>query len=260
MNPLEQGRRDKRAPAGPRGDPAALRGAAGSAGGLRLLLPDPSGRPPCPGTAEGPRSGDVTARRTPGPVAPARWRCGMGSPAGGPAKRARCEGPSSPGSDPRLWDTERLCQHLARCGVGDPSLLHRFRGTAGRGRGHGRVARPLALTLLLLPQRAGSPGGCCWTCRPALPSSSASGERRPRGRGGRGPGAAAAGRARRERLYTHMARLGVALGRGRPKHLERNCAGGTRGNGLDGPIPDPRSSSHSLLIPAQPRCGRSLPK
>ncbi|NXP83713.1 SAMH1 triphosphohydrolase, partial [Passerina amoena] len=61
----------------------------------------------------------------------------MGSPAGAPAKRARCEGPRGPGSDrcdPRLWDTERLCQHLARCGVGDPSLLRRFRESGVTGR------------------------------------------------------------------------------------------------------------------------------
>ncbi|NXE39843.1 SAMH1 triphosphohydrolase, partial [Ptilorrhoa leucosticta] len=64
----------------------------------------------------------------------------MGSPAGAPAKRARCEGspgPAAPGSDrsdPRLWDTERLCQHLFRCGVGDPSLLRRFRESGVTGR------------------------------------------------------------------------------------------------------------------------------
>ncbi|XP_071428809.1 deoxynucleoside triphosphate triphosphohydrolase SAMHD1 [Pithys albifrons albifrons] len=89
----------------------------------------------------------------------------MGSPAGAPAKRARCEGrgpgpawdsergrdrDSEPGQDrdsepgrdtergwdtePRLWDTERLCQHLSRCGVGNPGLLRRFRerGVTGR--------------------------------------------------------------------------------------------------------------------------------
>ncbi|KAF4788676.1 Deoxynucleoside triphosphate triphosphohydrolase SAMHD1 [Turdus rufiventris] len=53
----------------------------------------------------------------------------MGSPAGAPAQRAWCEGPRGPGSDPRLWHTERLCQHLSRCGLGDPSLLRHFRGT-----------------------------------------------------------------------------------------------------------------------------------
>ncbi|KAL2296772.1 hypothetical protein Nmel_014820 [Mimus melanotis] len=58
----------------------------------------------------------------------------MGSPAGAPAKRARCEGPRGPGGDPRLWDTERLCQHLSRCGVGDPSLLRRFRESGVTGR------------------------------------------------------------------------------------------------------------------------------
>uniref|UniRef100_A0A8B9TM52 Deoxynucleoside triphosphate triphosphohydrolase SAMHD1 n=1 Tax=Anas platyrhynchos TaxID=8839 RepID=A0A8B9TM52_ANAPL len=64
----------------------------------------------------------------------------MGSPAAGwaaaPAKRARrqepSEGPGSPGGagadgDPRLWDTERLCEHLSRGGVAEPSLLKRFR-------------------------------------------------------------------------------------------------------------------------------------
>ncbi|XP_035404022.1 deoxynucleoside triphosphate triphosphohydrolase SAMHD1 isoform X1 [Cygnus atratus] len=61
----------------------------------------------------------------------------MGSPAAGwaaaPAKRARlqgsAEGPGGPvaDGDPRLWDTERLCQHLSRSGVGEPSLLRRFR-------------------------------------------------------------------------------------------------------------------------------------
>ncbi|NXA99682.1 SAMH1 triphosphohydrolase, partial [Cnemophilus loriae] len=58
----------------------------------------------------------------------------MGSPAGAPAKRARYEEPRGPGSDPRLWDTERLCQHLFRCGVGDPSLLRRFRESGVTGR------------------------------------------------------------------------------------------------------------------------------
>lgn len=210
MNPLEQGRRGEHAPAAPRGNPAALRGAAGSVGGRRLLpglrrLPGPSAGPAAmTGRGRGAaRGGDVTARRTPWAGGACAVGVRMGSPAGAPAKRARCEGPRGPGSDrsdPRLWDTERLCQHLARCGVGDPSLLRRFRGTAGRGRsrGHGHVARPLALTLLLLPQRAGSPGGCCWTCRPAPQSSSASGERRPRGEGGRGPGAAAGGPCPRE--------------------------------------------------------------
>uniref|UniRef100_A0A8B9MRE7 SAM domain-containing protein n=1 Tax=Accipiter nisus TaxID=211598 RepID=A0A8B9MRE7_9AVES len=68
---------------------------------------------------------------------------GMGSPAAvvagwgaAPAKRARREGspegPRGPTAesdrcDPRLWDTERLCQHLSCCGVGEPSLLRRFR-------------------------------------------------------------------------------------------------------------------------------------
>ncbi|XP_031461482.1 deoxynucleoside triphosphate triphosphohydrolase SAMHD1 [Phasianus colchicus] len=61
----------------------------------------------------------------------------MGSPAAGwaaaPAKRARREGfaESSGGGaacgDPRLWDTERLCRHLSRSGVGEPDLLRRFR-------------------------------------------------------------------------------------------------------------------------------------
>ncbi|XP_042742571.1 deoxynucleoside triphosphate triphosphohydrolase SAMHD1 [Lagopus leucura] len=61
----------------------------------------------------------------------------MGSPAAGwaaaPAKRARREGfaESSGGTaaygDPRLWDTERLCRHLSRSGVGEPGLLRRFR-------------------------------------------------------------------------------------------------------------------------------------
>ncbi|KAM9647349.1 deoxynucleoside triphosphate triphosphohydrolase SAMHD1 [Morphnus guianensis] len=65
----------------------------------------------------------------------------MGSPAAAgwgaaPAKRARREGspegPRGPTAesdrcDPRLWDTERLCQHLSCCGVGEPSLLRRFR-------------------------------------------------------------------------------------------------------------------------------------
>ncbi|KAM4650336.1 deoxynucleoside triphosphate triphosphohydrolase SAMHD1 isoform 1-T1 [Amazona ochrocephala] len=61
----------------------------------------------------------------------------MGSPAGGgwgaaPAKRARrgaSRGPEAEGdgSEPRRWDTERLCQHLARCGLGEPGLLPRFR-------------------------------------------------------------------------------------------------------------------------------------
>ncbi|XP_035169567.1 deoxynucleoside triphosphate triphosphohydrolase SAMHD1-like [Oxyura jamaicensis] len=61
----------------------------------------------------------------------------MGSPAAGwaaaPAKRARrqgsAEGPGGPAADgdPRLWDTERLCQHLSRSGLGEPSLLRRFR-------------------------------------------------------------------------------------------------------------------------------------
>lgn len=86
-------------------------------------------------------------------MAPARWRCRMGSPAGAPAKRARCEGPRGPGSDPRLWDTERLCQHLSRCGVGDPSLLRRFRGR-GSGQGQG-----LGLGL--------GPGPGPWPCDPA---------------------------------------------------------------------------------------------
>ncbi|NWZ40987.1 SAMH1 triphosphohydrolase, partial [Brachypodius atriceps] len=59
----------------------------------------------------------------------------MGSPAGAPAKRARCEGPRGRDrSDPRLWDTELLCQHLSRCGVGDPSLLRRFRESGITGR------------------------------------------------------------------------------------------------------------------------------
>ncbi|RMB95526.1 hypothetical protein DUI87_27636 [Hirundo rustica rustica] len=61
----------------------------------------------------------------------------MGSPAGAPAKRVRYEGPRGPGSDrsdPRLWDTERLCQHLSLCGVGDPSLLRRFRESGVTGR------------------------------------------------------------------------------------------------------------------------------
>ncbi|NXQ63629.1 SAMH1 triphosphohydrolase, partial [Anthoscopus minutus] len=61
----------------------------------------------------------------------------MGSPAGPPAKRARRERPRGPGSDssdPRLWDTERLCQHLSRCGVGDSSLLRRFRESKVTGR------------------------------------------------------------------------------------------------------------------------------
>ncbi|NXJ06973.1 SAMH1 triphosphohydrolase, partial [Odontophorus gujanensis] len=50
-----------------------------------------------------------------------------------PAKRARREGfaESSRGpaayGDPRLWDTERLCQHLSRSGAGEPGLLRRFR-------------------------------------------------------------------------------------------------------------------------------------
>ncbi|XP_061297751.1 deoxynucleoside triphosphate triphosphohydrolase SAMHD1 isoform X2 [Pezoporus flaviventris] len=69
----------------------------------------------------------------------------MGSPAGGgwgaaAAKRARrgewrgpeAEGDGSErrdgdGSEPRRWDTERLCRHLARCGLGEPGLLRRFR-------------------------------------------------------------------------------------------------------------------------------------
>uniref|UniRef100_A0A8C9EVL9 SAM and HD domain containing deoxynucleoside triphosphate triphosphohydrolase 1 n=1 Tax=Pavo cristatus TaxID=9049 RepID=A0A8C9EVL9_PAVCR len=61
----------------------------------------------------------------------------MGSPAAGwaaaPAKRARREGfaessrsPAADG-DPRLWDTEQLCQHLSRSGVSEPGLLRRFR-------------------------------------------------------------------------------------------------------------------------------------
>ncbi|XP_030902865.2 deoxynucleoside triphosphate triphosphohydrolase SAMHD1 isoform X1 [Melopsittacus undulatus] len=57
----------------------------------------------------------------------------MGSPAGGgwgaaPAKRAR-RGPEAQGdgSEPRLWDTERLCRHLEQCGLGEPGLLRRFR-------------------------------------------------------------------------------------------------------------------------------------
>ncbi|KAK2512239.1 deoxynucleoside triphosphate triphosphohydrolase SAMHD1 [Columba livia] len=57
----------------------------------------------------------------------------MGSPAGWrapPAKRARHEsGPAAMGDrcDPRRWDTERLCQHLSQCGLGEPDLLRRFR-------------------------------------------------------------------------------------------------------------------------------------
>ncbi|XP_065501938.1 deoxynucleoside triphosphate triphosphohydrolase SAMHD1 [Caloenas nicobarica] len=63
----------------------------------------------------------------------------MGSPAGwraAPAKRARHErcperprGPAAMGDrcDPRRWDTERLCQHLSQCGLGEPDLLRRFR-------------------------------------------------------------------------------------------------------------------------------------
>ncbi|XP_054029647.1 deoxynucleoside triphosphate triphosphohydrolase SAMHD1 [Dryobates pubescens] len=59
----------------------------------------------------------------------------MGSPAAAgwgaaPAKRARRgsapDEPRGPG-DPRLWDTERLCQHLQRSGVAEPGLLRRFR-------------------------------------------------------------------------------------------------------------------------------------
>ncbi|XP_052539488.1 deoxynucleoside triphosphate triphosphohydrolase SAMHD1 isoform X2 [Tympanuchus pallidicinctus] len=61
----------------------------------------------------------------------------MGSPAAGwaaaPAKRARREsfaessGGTAAYGDPRLWDTERLCRHLSRSGVGEPGLLRRFR-------------------------------------------------------------------------------------------------------------------------------------
>ncbi|KAM6319355.1 deoxynucleoside triphosphate triphosphohydrolase SAMHD1 [Podargus strigoides] len=55
----------------------------------------------------------------------------MGSPAAGwdaaPAKRARCEVSPEGRCDPRLWDTERLCQYLSSCGVGEPGLLCRFR-------------------------------------------------------------------------------------------------------------------------------------
>ncbi|NXW84498.1 SAMH1 triphosphohydrolase, partial [Alopecoenas beccarii] len=46
------------------------------------------------------------------------------------AKRARQErGPAamSDRCDPRRWDTERLCQHLSQCGLGEPDLLRRFR-------------------------------------------------------------------------------------------------------------------------------------
>ncbi|NWV31472.1 SAMH1 triphosphohydrolase, partial [Grantiella picta] len=56
----------------------------------------------------------------------------MGSPAGTPAKRARCEGPRGPAapgsdrSDPRLWNTERLCQHLSRRGVGENEVTGRL--------------------------------------------------------------------------------------------------------------------------------------
>ncbi|OXB57335.1 hypothetical protein ASZ78_011755 [Callipepla squamata] len=66
----------------------------------------------------------------------------MGSPASAwgaaPAKRARREGfaessrgPAAHG-DPRLWDTEQLCQHLSRSGAGEPGLLRRFRGRSSR--------------------------------------------------------------------------------------------------------------------------------
>lgn len=266
MNPLEQGaantpgRRGEHAPLSPREDPAALRGEAGSAGGQRLLpgpgLPaDPSAPPAAmPKGGRGPARGDdVTVRRTLEPVAPARWRCGMGSPAGAPAKRARCDGPRGPGSDhsdPRLWDTERLCQHLSRCGVGDPSLLRRFRGTAGRGRDRGRdrgrAVPPLALTLLLLPQRAESPEGCCWTCRPAPPSSSASGEGRPRGNGSRGPGAAAGGPCPQGAAAQAHGRAQRGSG---PRLPQTPRAELCRGNGHPGA--DPRPSEH-FPFPADP--------
>uniref|UniRef100_A0A8C4V0Y6 Deoxynucleoside triphosphate triphosphohydrolase SAMHD1 n=1 Tax=Falco tinnunculus TaxID=100819 RepID=A0A8C4V0Y6_FALTI len=58
----------------------------------------------------------------------------MGSPAAAgwgaaPAERPRLEASrgGAADSDPRLWDTERLCQHLLCCGVGGPGLLRRFR-------------------------------------------------------------------------------------------------------------------------------------
>lgn len=96
----------------------------------------------------------------------------MGSPAAAgwgaaPAKRARREGspegPSGPAAesdrcDPRLWDTERLCQHLSRCGVGEPSLLRRFRGNGGPGPGSPPGRQAPAADAVLAPAESGVTG------------------------------------------------------------------------------------------------------
>lgn len=212
-------------------------GAAGTGGGRRrrgkrcgpqpALPPHGASRPPAQG---GGQRWPLTSprRRSPSRRAERALRLrgggggsGMGSPAAvvagwgaAPAKRARREGspegPRGPTAesdrcDPRLWDTERLCQHLSCCGVGEPSLLRRFRGNGGPGSGGRgraaprvgraapRVGRTPSLTLCLPPQRAESPGACCWTCRPAPWRSLASGESRPRGPGRRQGGRAVEG-------------------------------------------------------------------
>lgn len=239
MNPLEQDRCQHTQPAAANIHRRAPEGEAGSGGGRRLLpglelLP---GSRLLPGPlswsrhAEGPR-GVVTSPRAgpPGSGGACAVAVRDGEPGGRSRQASAVRGPRRPRQRGQRGQRPAAVGHGAALPAPLPLRRGRSQPAAplprygGPGRGRGRVAPALALTLLFVPQRAGSPGGCCWTCRPPPPRLPASGERRPRGKGGgpaggRGSGAAVpAGGG-----CTHAWPGSAALGR--PRRLGWSCTG-----------------------------------